>query len=227
MYTGAAGAVTANTAPSFNRTAVTSPGGTTIAAIRVLEEERVRAAFDLSETPVGPWCRVDGHLFVQPERWNAPDRADVRVPDLRPGETAHVLARRGDVAELDVPLAVDLHEFDVEAQQFVVRGKLQRDLGGACRAQIESFRRALAAGGPLLATTSRPIADISAALGYRAPSHFTRFFVRHARMPPTANSGLRRPSTRSPAPPTSSRRSPSGPRTRAGRRRGDGRGFRG
>lgn len=47
----------------------------------------------------------------------------------------------------------------------------------------------------MLATTSRPIADISAALGYRAPSHFTRFFVRHAGMPPSAYRGWRGPST--------------------------------
>lgn len=56
----------------------------------------VAAAFGLSEAPTGAWCRVDGHLFVQPEHWDAPDRADVRVPDRRPGETAYVLSRRGD-----------------------------------------------------------------------------------------------------------------------------------
>ena len=58
----------------------------------------VADAFGISEAPSGRWSRIDGHLFVQPEAWAAPDRAEVAVPDRRPGETAFVLARRGAAA---------------------------------------------------------------------------------------------------------------------------------
>ena len=54
----------------------------------------------LSAAPTAPYGRVDGHLFVvltEAPQLSRPTCAAVRVPSLRPAETAFVLARVGDV----------------------------------------------------------------------------------------------------------------------------------
>ncbi len=52
--------------------------------------------FGLSRVPLAPYDRADGHLFLLADEGgvlDAPDRWTLRVPSLRPGETAFLLAR--------------------------------------------------------------------------------------------------------------------------------------
>jgi hypothetical protein len=56
----------------------------------------VASRFGLSRAPAAPCDRVDGHLFLLADGeglLDAPDRWSLRVPSLRPGETAFLLAR--------------------------------------------------------------------------------------------------------------------------------------
>jgi superfamily II DNA or RNA helicase/diadenosine tetraphosphate (Ap4A) HIT family hydrolase/HKD family nuclease len=67
---------------------LTPPVGETVADLA--------ARFGLSRAPTAPYDRVDGHLFLLAEGegvLDAPDRWTLRVPSLRPGETAFLLAR--------------------------------------------------------------------------------------------------------------------------------------